>query len=116
MTKKILKARESSYSHAPIYYADQPASLMLGSVVSRIGFGVVEQDDEEFPRPVVTIALPTGVLLEFVNDLKAAFDSPEFKKHAVDDLARTAKKIASGVVSTRSDRKIVRALSKKTPS
>jgi hypothetical protein len=116
MVKKTAnEASSPSFSPAPIFYADQPAALALGPHVSRMSFGVEEEEDGEFPRPVVTIAMPTAALLEFVNDLKAAFDSAEFKRHTVDHLARSAKRISSGGSTTPEAKKITRVGAKKAP-
>lgn len=112
MTKSNQNLGSHDFPPAPMFYADQPAALLLGPHVSRITFGVEEEDDGDFPRPVVTIAMPTASLLEFANDLKAALDSPGFKKHAVDQLSRSAKKIATGGAATPETRKITRVRGK----
>lgn len=79
-----------------MFFADQPAALMLGPIVSRVTFGTEEMDDGDFPRPVVTIALPTTALLQFVNDVKAALEEPDFKKQSVEHLANAARMIKAG--------------------
>jgi len=107
MSKKTEEIRsDSAFPPAPVFFADQPAALMLGPHVSRITFGVEELDDGEFPRPVVTVAMPTVALLQFVNDLKRALDSANFKKQTVAQLERAAKMIAAGGVTTAADRTI----------
>ena len=107
MAKKIGEIPSgSTFPPAPVFFADQPAALMLGPHVSRISFGVEEMGDGEFPRPVVTVAMPTLALLQFVNDVKRAFDSANFKKQTVAQLERAAKTIAAGGVTTAADRTI----------
>ena len=86
--------------NVPMYFADQPAALMLGAAVSRITFGVAENDGSDFPRPVVTIAIPTLALMQLVHDLKKSFDSPSFRKGSVQSLADAAKTMAAGGKST----------------
>ena len=115
MTKKAQGEVDSPvYPSAPIFFADQPSALMLGPHISRVSFGVAENDSSDFPRTVVTIAMPTAAFLEFINDAKAALDSADFKKHAVDHLTRAAKKIATGGSTVPAARKITRSASKKS--
>lgn len=97
MVKKTEEfGNDHAFPPAPVFFADQPAALMLGTHVSRISFGIEEMDDGEFPRPVVTVALPTTALLQFVNDVKKALDSAAFKKQSVLQLQKAAKMIATG--------------------
>lgn len=93
-TKK--NTSQAVYPEPPMYFADQPAALMLGPLVSRITFGTEEMDDGPFPRPIVTIAMPTPALLQFVNDLKAALDEPSFKKNSIEGLGNAARLIQAG--------------------
>lgn len=81
----------------PIYYADQPAGLALGPHVCRLTFGVEEDDGTDYPRPVVTVAIPTVSLLLMVNDLAHTLNDPAFKKSTATALAAAAKKLAAGV-------------------
>ncbi len=105
MAKKIEETpSNSTFPPAPVFFADQPAALMLGPHVCRITFGVEEMDDGEFPRPVVTVAMPTMALLQFVNDVKQALDSASFKKQTIAALGKAAKTIAAGNVATATDR------------
>lgn len=118
MTTKTEKADSViSFPNPPMYFADQPAALMLGPLVSRITFGTEEMDDGPFPRPIVTIAMPTPALLQFVNDVKAAFDDPLFKKRSAEDLAKAARLIQTGGSLTPSNQKVetkkIRSESKK---
>lgn len=94
-------------SRVPIYFADQPAALMLGALVSRITFGVTEDDDGDFPRPVVTIAIPTVALIQLVHDLKKSFDNPKFRKQSAESLLEAVKIIASGGKPTPAEEIIV---------
>lgn len=111
-TKSPVDPHDQNY--VPMYYADQPAALMLGPSVSRLTFGVEELDDGEFPRPVVTIAMPTSSLMQLVHDLKKSFDDPAFRKHSAELLMKAAKSIATGGEATPQDETIV--LSKPRPS
>lgn len=96
MTKTTNKA---SMPHdnfdVPMYFSDQPASLTIGALVSRITFGVAEDDDSEFPRPVVTVAMPTVDLMKLMHDLKKTFDDPKFKKYTLAGLKKAAEYFAS---------------------
>ncbi|MFA7292340.1 MAG: hypothetical protein WC023_08830 [Rhodocyclaceae bacterium] len=92
MAKKL----EEMHPAPPLFFADQPAALMLGPQISRISFGVEDMDDGQYPRPVVEIAIPTLALLQFVNDVKDALNSTEFKQQAVQILGTAAKSIATG--------------------
>ena len=81
----------------PMFYADQPASLALGPTVSRLTFGV--EDSGDYPRPVVTLAMPTVALLMLVKDLSRTFDSEGFKKDMAKGLERSAKAFAAGMAA-----------------
>jgi len=81
----------------PMFYADQPASLALGPTVSRLTFGV--EDSGEYPRPIVTLAIPTVALLMLVKDLSRTFDSEDFKKDMAKGLERSAKAFAAGTAA-----------------
>lgn len=96
MTKKPFTSDTQQISAVPVYFVDQPAALMLGATISKITFGTEESDDEMYPRPVVTIAIPTVALLQLVNDLKKQMNSSGFKRHAVTILGENAKLIADG--------------------
>lgn len=81
----------------PMFYADQPASLALGPTVSRLTFGV--EDSGDYPRPVVTLAIPTVALLMLVKDLSKTFDSESFKKDMTRGLERSAKAFSAGTTA-----------------
>jgi hypothetical protein len=81
----------------PMFYADQPASLALGPTVSRLTFGV--EDSGEYPRPIVTLAIPTVALLLLVKDLSSTFDSEDFKKDMAKGIERSAKAFAAGTAA-----------------
>lgn len=88
----------------PVFYADQAAGLMLGAHVSRITFGVEsEDDDNEYPRPVVTVAIQTDSLIDLVSDLKMILDSEKFKADMNKRLERSMLKINNGVKANPSD-------------
>jgi hypothetical protein len=98
MAKKNTPNTVDPYIHTnvPMFYADQPAALMLGPLVSRLTFGVEETDDGDYPRPVVTIALPTRALMQLVNDLNTEFESSSFRKHSAASLMKFAQQVAVG--------------------
>ena len=87
----------------PTYFADQPAAVMLGANICKITLGSADLDDNPYPRPVVTIAMPTVALLQMINDLKKQLSAPKFKRFAVSTLEADAKKIASGETVSRAD-------------
>lgn len=110
------KLSEISYPEPPMYFADQPAALMLGPLVSRITFGTEEMDDGPFPRPTVTIAMPTTALLQFVNDVKASLEDPAFKKQSIEHLELAARLIQTGGEITPPNKKVeVSRTTKSTP-
>ena len=81
----------------PMYYADQPAGLMVGAHVSRLTFGVQEDDDSNYPRPVVTVAIPTNVLIELVSDLRIILSDDSFKKNTAQQLEGSIKRVMLGI-------------------
>lgn len=97
MSKAKMLGQEHDLSQVPIYYADQPAGLSLGPHVCRLTFGVEEDDDNEYPRPVVTVAMPTVSLLMMINDLALTLNDPKFKKATEAGLISAAKKVAAGI-------------------
>lgn len=105
--KTIVKDDSFDLTHVPMYFADQPAVLLLGPFVSRVTFGTAEEGSGDFPRPVVTIAIPTIALMQLVNDLKKSFDSVDFKKNSATALLSAAKTIATGGKPTPSAEMIV---------
>lgn len=108
MSKKTTNSAHTyDPSKVPMYFADQPAELMIGTLVSRLTFGVTEDDDGDFPRPVVTIAIPTIALIQLVHDLKKSFDNPKFRRESAESLLEAAKTLASGGKPTPSEEMIV---------
>lgn len=99
MVKNVDVSPPFDLNSVPMYYADQPAGLAIGPHVSRVTFGVSEDGPSDFPRPVVTIAIPTDALLSMVVDLSSIFGSASFKKDVANHLEMTAKKIARGLDS-----------------
>lgn len=93
MTKRTASSLDDD--GVPMFYADQPASLALGPAVSRLTFGVEESG--EYPRPVVTLAIPTVALLMLVKDLGKTFESESFKRDMAKGLERSAKAFAAGI-------------------
>ena len=95
----------------PILYADQPASLALGPMVSRLTFGV--EDSGDYPRPVFTLAIPTVALLELVKDLSKTFDSEDFKRDMAKGLERSVKSFAAGTAEVSTNEFVKVAASRK---
>ena len=73
-------------------FADQPAAIQVGPYVTKFTLGVIEDDDGDFPRPVVTIAMPTINLMRMVADMQTLFTDPEFKRDSAKMLAEDSKK------------------------
>jgi hypothetical protein len=86
---KVQKPAIQNPDRPPIFYADQPASVVYGPHVTRITFGVAEDDGSDYPRPVVTIAMPTLSLLRFVKDLSQRLGTEEYKSDMVNGLQET---------------------------
>lgn len=97
MTKEKNMEHVHGMNGVPIYYADQPAGVAFGPHVCRLTFGVEEDDGTDYPRPVVTVAIPTAALLLMINDLAHTFNDPSFKKDISSALTASSKKIAAGV-------------------
>lgn len=100
MSKPTIVSQKPDMTGTPIYYVDQPASIALGPHICRMTFGVEEDDDSDFPRPIVTIAMPTTSLLMMVNDLVHTLNSQEFKKDAALKLAESVKKLSAGITAS----------------
>jgi hypothetical protein len=96
MAKSTKNPIDHDLSKVPIYYADQPAGLAIGAHISRLTFGVEEDDKAGFPRPIVTVAIPTVSLLALLDDLNVIFDQNSFKKSVSEALLNSAKVIATG--------------------
>ena len=89
-------------THVPIFFADQAAGLAVGAHVSRLTFGVQEDDGTDYPRPVVTIAIPTTSLLDLVSDLRLIFEDDDFRGDVNQQLESSARKLLAGVRTARS--------------
>lgn len=62
----------------------------MGPYVTKFTLGVIDGEDE-YPRPVVTIAMPTVNLMRMVEDMQALFIDQEFKKDTMKMLSDDAK-------------------------
>lgn len=83
---------------APLHiFADQPSSIQVGPYVTKFTLGVIDGDGEEFPRPVVTVAMPTINLIRMVSDLQEIFSDPEFRNDSAKVLAADSKKYLSSL-------------------
>lgn len=68
--------------HATVtYFVDQPSSYQTGPYVTKLTFGVIDDDGSDFPRPVLTLAIPTVNLIRMVKDLQEVIKDSEFKEH-----------------------------------
>lgn len=76
-------------------FADQPSAIQVGPYVTKFTLGVIEEDDSEFPRPVVTVAMPTVNLMRMVHDLQMIFSDPDFKKESAKSLTSDVKQYFS---------------------
>jgi|LauGreDrversion2_3_1035106.scaffolds.fasta_scaffold156138_1 hypothetical protein len=84
---------QKSLTSAPLnIFADQPSAIQIGPYVTKFTLGVIEEDDDEYPRPVVTVAMPTVNLIRMVTDLHAIFSDPAFKKESAASLTSDIKK------------------------
>jgi hypothetical protein len=92
--KKVsnIKTEEQALSSAPlIVFADQPSAIQVGPYVSKFTLGVVDDGDGEYPRPVVTIAMPTINLMRMVQDLQELFTNSEFREDSAKMLSQDLK-------------------------
>lgn len=62
-------------------FVDQPCSFQSGPYVTKITLGLDDNDGTDFPRPVVTIAMPTVNVIRMVEDLQKVLQSHDFKLH-----------------------------------
>lgn len=62
-------------------FIDQPCSFQAGPYVTKLTLGVDDNDGQDFPRPTITIAMPTVNLIRMVEDLQKVFADPNFKLH-----------------------------------
>jgi hypothetical protein len=95
-------ANSAAFKEVPTYFADQPAGLAVGPFVSKLTFGVEDGDDSDYPRPVVTIAIPTVALVALLDDLNVIVDGADFKKAIPTLMNAAAERIASGRKKTAS--------------
>ncbi|MDP3337253.1 MAG: hypothetical protein Q8S51_10760 [Rhodoferax sp.] len=112
-TNKLNTAQ--SPTAAPLnIFADQPSAIQVGPYVTKFTLGVIEEDDSEFPRPVVTVAMPTVNLIRMVNDLQVIFSDPEFKKDSAKSLTSDVKKYFSspGLSKTELSQQLVKRIPK----
>lgn len=95
-------------------FADQPAAIQVGPYVTKFTLGVIEDDDQDFPRPVVTIAMPTINLMRMVADMQALFTDPEFKRDSAKMLAEDSKKFfdSRSKIAPRPPLKVARSATK----
>jgi hypothetical protein len=83
---------KKSLTTAPLnIFADQPAAIQVGPYVTKITLGVIDEEDDEFPRPVVTIAMPTVNLIRMIKDLNLIFSDSNFKKESAESLTADIK-------------------------
>lgn len=116
--KKVsnIKTEEHALSTAPlIVFADQPAAIEVGPYVSKFTLGVVDDGNGEYPRPVVTIAMPTINLMRMVQDLQELFTNSEFKEDSAQRLSQDIKTYfsAPGVAKSRSIKRLKSTISSK---
>lgn len=108
-----------SPASAPLnIFADQPSAIQVGPYVTKFTLGVIEEDDNEFPRPVVTVAMPTVNLIRMVKDLDAIFSDPDFKQESAKSLTSDIKKHFStpGLTKTAPSPQPLKRLSKAASS
>jgi hypothetical protein len=79
--KPTSKNSSDDFTNVATFYVDQPAAVAYGVHVSKLTFGVSDNDESEFPRPIVTIVIPTTYLLRFVRDISERLEDPEFQEN-----------------------------------
>jgi hypothetical protein len=72
----------STLQAAPMFYADQLAAITAGPHVCRLTFGVQEDDGSEYPRAVVTVAVPTIALMQLLSEVGGTLNHLDFRKQA----------------------------------
>lgn len=90
-------------------FVDQPAGIQAGPYVTKITLGVVDDDGTEFPRPVLSISMPTVNMMLMVRELRELFEDPAFleaSKKAMDDDARRFFSPTAAIVSDDQRRRI----------
>lgn len=95
-------------------FADQPSAMQVGPYVTKFTLGVIDEDDSEFPRPVITVAMPTVNLMRMVHDLQLIFSDPEFKKDSAKSLTSDVKKYFTtpGLSKIEPSKRVVKRISK----
>ncbi|WP_411851594.1 hypothetical protein ACLB90_03210 [Stenotrophomonas sp. LGBM10] len=90
--------RPPSHANAPIFYADQPAGMAFSPQVTRLTFGI-EDDDEssDFPRPVVSVVMPTDAVITMVRDIMEVLENDRFKDDMIKKTAQMAQSFADGL-------------------
>ncbi len=87
-----------SISMVPTFYADQPCGLAFSPQVTKLSFGMNDEDDgSDFPRPVVTVVMPTDAVLTLVRDLIDVLGSDAFKEDMVNKTGHLAEFFALGL-------------------
>lgn len=74
-------------------FVDQPCSFQAGPYVTKLTFGVDENDGTEEPRAVLTIAMPTINMMRMVEDLQKLFNDPDFKSYNLNVLTEDFKSV-----------------------
>lgn len=87
-TKKIQQERNPHSLDVPTFFADQPATIHTGPYTTKITLGSVDDDGSDFPRPVVTIVMPTVNLIRMVEELHELVSSPDFQAESKTMLER----------------------------
>ncbi|MBD3825627.1 hypothetical protein [Stenotrophomonas sp.] len=87
-----------THADAPIFYADQPAGMAFSPQVTRLTFGI-EDDDEssDFPRPVVSVVMPTDAVISMVRDIMEVLENDKFKEDMIKKTAQMAQSFADGL-------------------
>lgn len=67
----------------------------MGPYTTKITLGLIDEEGDEYPRPVVTIAMPTLNLMRMVEDLHDLFKDPEYQKDTAAMLASDIKQYYS---------------------
>lgn len=101
MAKHMAKQRKPKtvmHGDAPTFYADQPSGMAFSPQVTKITFGVDDNDStNEFPRAVVTVVLPTDALLTMVRDITDILESEAFKSEMLSKTAKMADLFSQGL-------------------
>lgn len=63
----------------PTFFADQPAAFQTGPYTTKITLGSIDDDGTDFPRPVITIVMPTINFIRMVEEFNELITSEHFK-------------------------------------